>query len=64
MTTVPSFLLLDRRNNSKDSLFEKKIQVQPHIYPKEYLRKAQILFVLETDEDIIFMIDHFILETE
>lgn len=63
MTTVPSFLLLDRRNNSKDSL-KKKIQVQPHIYPKEYLRKAQILFILETDEDIIFMIDHFILETE
>lgn len=47
------FLLMERRISSRVSLLQIMTQ-SPHMHPRKYLRKMKILFILETDEGIIF----------
>lgn len=47
------FLLMERRISSRVSLLQIMTQ-SPQMHPRKYLRKMKILFILETDEGIIF----------
>lgn len=54
--TITYFLFLDRRINLRVSLFQKN---DCKLHTNEYLGKEKIFFILEIDEDVIFMIKHF-----
>lgn len=56
LTTIPYFLFLIEESTQGFHCFKKN---DCKLHTSEYLGKEQILFILEIDEDIIFMIKHF-----